>query len=276
MNDDRERGIARYREFLAARDGAADLLRHTLSKREAFFDEITRRPVRSRRVIDRAAYVRNLARRRPETGLDERLLWLVATAKINQAERFGVGLAELFGRVNADDREPARIHAMLQETYHTRILADVVGMFGLAVHARPPRFPVRAMIKFMVSAPERWTLPVAGANEMAGCVLFRAMRDKGVELFSDEPEVAERIRLLYDEILGDEIGHVGFIAAQLGELGRRVMRGLYRRLGRVVGTQSPEVVTLFGRTELERRFAAFRLDTAAAELPHLAFAAALI
>ncbi len=38
-----------------------------------------------------------------------RALWMVVTAKANQAERFGVGLAEFRGRVNAD--EPARVHA---------------------------------------------------------------------------------------------------------------------------------------------------------------------
>src|SRR5260370_30540925 len=179
MNE--EQGIARYREFLAARDGDADLLSHRLSKREAFFDQLARNPVRSCEPIDRAAYMRNMARRRPEPGLDPRMLWLLATAKTNQTERFGVGLTELLGRVNADS-DPARLHIMLQETYHTRILADVVAVFGLPVHARPPRPFLRLMIRFMVSAPEHWTLPLVGASEMAGCVLFRALRDKGIGL----------------------------------------------------------------------------------------------
>jgi len=97
------------------------------------------------------------------------------------------------------------------------------------MHALPPRGLVRLMIRFMVSAPERWSLPLVGANEMGGCVLFRALRDKGVELFADEPAVAERIRLLYNEILGNEIGQVGFIAVRLGERVRAGMRRLYTR-----------------------------------------------
>ena len=63
--------------------------------------------------IDRATYFRNMARRRPEPGLEPRMLWILATAKANQAERFGVGLTELLGRVDADD--PARLHVTLQE-----------------------------------------------------------------------------------------------------------------------------------------------------------------
>jgi hypothetical protein len=231
-------------------------------------------PVRSCSPIDREVYFRNMARRRPEPGLAPRTLWVVATAKANQTERFGVGLAELLGRVNTED--PARLHVALQETYHTRILADVVAMFGLPVHARPPRAFVRLMIRLMVTAPERWTLPLLGASEMTGCVLFRTMRDKGVELFADEPAVAGRIRLLYNEILADEIGHVGFIAARLGARGRVRMRWLYRRMAPVFAAQSGEMVTLFGRGELARRVSAFHLAEAAAELPTLAFAAALI
>src|ERR1700722_11503840 len=91
-------GIVRYLEFLVARDGDADLLRRRLSKREAFFDNLARSPVSSYALIDHATYLRNMARRRPEPGLEPRMLWILATAKANQAERLGVGLSELLGR----------------------------------------------------------------------------------------------------------------------------------------------------------------------------------
>ena len=268
-------GAGGYHAFLLARDGEADLLRHTLSRREAFFARLAREPVRSRLPLDRATFLRNLARRRPEPGLDDRMLWLLATAKANQAERFGVGLAELYGKLDPDD--PVRVRIALQEHYHTRLLADAVALFGLPVHARPPALAARAIVKLLVATPDRWNLPLAGFAEMAGCVLFRALRDRGLALFADEPAVAARIGLLYDEILGDEIGHVGYIASVLGPRGRSVMRGLYRLLGRRLATQLPELVALFGRRELVRRFAAeFRLDEMAAALPGRAYAAAMI
>jgi len=265
-----------YLEFLIARDGEPDFARHTLSRREAFFERLVRDPVRSRLPIDRAAYLRNLARRRPERGLDDRTLWLVVTAKANQAERFGVGLAELYGRITADS-DPVLVHIQLQEFYHTRLLADVVGMFGLPVHPRPPALFARVIIRLTIALPERWHLPLAGAAEMVGCVMFRALRDRGVALFAEEPAVAERIRLLYDEILGDEIGHVGQIAGRLGPTGRAIMRRLYGLLAHSVAGGLPELRALFGRRELARRFgAAFRLDEMVAELPGRAYAAALI
>jgi len=269
-------GTCRYLEFLAARDGEPDFARHVLPRREAFFEALARVPVRSRVPVDRDAYLRNLARHRPARGLDERTLWLLATAKTNQSERFGVGLAELYGRVTAAS-DPIALHVQLQETYHTRILADVVAMFGLPVHAFPPPLLARTLIYWLISVPRRWQLPVVGCAEMAGCVLFRALRDRGVALFAGEPDVAERIWMLYDEILGDEVSHVGFVAAQLGRRGRALMRGLYRVLGARLAAGMPEVVRLFGRPELRRRFRApFRLDAMVAEFPRLAFAAATI
>lgn len=255
-----------YRDFLRGRDGAPDLDRHTLATREALFAALAASPVRSRAPIDGAAYRRNLRVRRIEPGLDARVLWLLATAKSNQAERFGVGLAELYGRVPAPEADAVRVHLHLQECYHTRILADVVALFDLPVHPAPPPFLTRMMINVMVLAPPHWVLPAVGFGEMVGCVLFRALRDRGVALFAAEPAIAERVRLLYDEILADEVSHVGYVTAQLGAAGRRLMVWLYRHFGVRLATQMPELVALFGATSLARHFENFPLDVIAADL----------
>ena len=86
-----------YRDFLARRDGEADLLNRRLANREHFFTEIEDNPVRSAHPADRTTFLRNLRRRHPEPGLDPKMLFLLATAKLNQAERFGVGLARPTG-----------------------------------------------------------------------------------------------------------------------------------------------------------------------------------
>jgi hypothetical protein len=270
--DERLRG---YEEFLAARDGEADLARHTLARRERFFADLERNPVRSLTPIDRAAYLRNVSRHRPEPGLDERVLWLLASAKANQAERFAIELAELYGRI--PDGDPLQVHIHLQETYHTRILADVVSIFDLPAPRLPPTWPVRVFVQWLITVPERARFPLAGMAEMAGCVIFRALRDRGLELFGDEPAVAARIRLLYDEILADEIGHVGCIAAQLGPAGRAATRALYRMFAMRLTSQMPEVAESIGRERLAALFRApFRVEDLSAELPTLTFAAAPI
>jgi hypothetical protein len=271
-----ERALASYEAFLATRDGEADLARHSLPGRDDFFAALAAHPVRSTHRIDREVYLRNVVRARPGPGLDQRMLWVLASAKANQAERFAVGLTELYGRVTPEESSSLEVHLQLQETYHTRILADVVDIFGLPVPLRPPPIGTRIMIGWLLTVPERWRLPVAGMAEMSGCIVFRALRDRGTELFADERAVAERIRLLYDEILADEISHVGFIAARLAARGRAVMRALYRSLGRRLVSQMPELAAVVGRARLATAFAApFRLDAMAAEFPGRAHVAAL-
>ena len=250
-------GEARYLEHLEACDGAADLDRHVLARREAILQGLA--PLRSARRVDADMFRRNLARRSPEPGLDPLMLWLLATAKANQAERFAVGLAEVYGKLDADD--PVRVHITLQEVYHTRLLAGVVALFGLAVRPQPPALSTRLFVKLLLALPERRQLPLTGAAEMAGCVLFRALGDRGVELLANEPVVAARVRLLYDQILTDETGHVEYITLRLGRAGRAAMRRLYRVLGPHLAASMPELGALFGRAELRRRFSAeFRLD----------------
>lgn len=123
------------------------------------------------------------------------------------------------------------------------------------------------MIHLMVSLPERWILPLIGASEMVGCVLFRELRDKGVELFRDEPAVSDRIALLYSEILADEIGHVGFATARLDKRGRAAMRWLYSRLSTTLASQFGEVVALLGSKELATLFSGFHLADVPAQVP---------
>jgi hypothetical protein len=168
--------------------------------------------------------------------------------------------------VPAPEEDPVRVHLHLQEFYHTRMLADVVALFDLSVHAAPPPLFARAMIKSFVFAPPQWVMPGVGFGEMVGCVLFRLLRDRGVALFAGEPAVVERIRLLYDEILGDEISHVGYCAAQMGATGRRVMLWLYRWCGMRLLMQMPELRLLFDRAELKRAFENFEPDAMAEEV----------
>ena len=247
-------GVPGYREFLIRKDGAADPVRFVLAERERFFAAFESNRPRARYMADRDVFLRNLRARRPDADLDRRMLWLVATAKLNQAERFGVGLGEVYGKEQDKfETEPERLYVQLQEHYHSRILADVISMFGLPFPTVPPRLALRTTIRLFVALPHEWTLPLVGASEVVGCVLFRAMRDEGVRLFADDPPVAERIAQLYGEILADEIGHVGFVAAKLSPRWRSVTRFLAREIAwRSIVASVPELVVLLGKAELHR------------------------
>lgn len=98
-----------------------------------------------------------------------------------------------------------------------------------------------AIAETAVFLPERLGFMFVGAAEMAGCVMFDELRRVGIELFADEPEVAERVERLYSEILTDEVGHVGYCASRCTPAERAMMRWLYPRIGRLFAHQTVEI-----------------------------------
>lgn len=268
-------GIDGYREYLARRDGDADLLNRRLARREEFFSALKANPVRSKRRIDSQVFARNLRRRRPDPRLDRRTLFLLATAKLNQAERFGVGLGETYGNNSGDDVPPERVYMELEEHYHTRLLAYVLDIVGLPFQVVAPPFVMRQFVKTAVFLPERMSFIFVGAAEMAGCIMFYELRRIGVGLFADEPEVADRIDRLYSEILTDEVGHVGYCAARCTPAERAIMRRLYPYIGRLFARQTFEISLLTDRRELHDLLdRPFDVDELAAGLANETFLAA--
>ncbi|OBH39164.1 hypothetical protein A5692_08485 [Mycobacterium sp. E342] len=260
-------GIQGYREFLARRDGEADLLNRRLANRERFFAELESNPVRSAHPADRETFLRNLRRRRPEAGLDRKMLFLLATAKLNQAERFGVGLGETYGRNSDENLPPENVYLELEEHYHTRLLAYALDIFDLTFQVVPPPFVMRQFVKTGVFLPARLGFLFVGAAEMAGCIMFDELRRVGIELFADEPEVAERIELLYSEILTDEIGHVGYCASRCTAAERAIMRRIYPLIGRMFARQTAEISLLIDPKALHARLdRPFDIDELTADL----------
>lgn len=249
-------GIEGYRAYLAHRDGDADLLHRRLANREEFFTSLEDDPVRSVHPIDREVFLRNLRRRRPEPGLPREMLFALATAKLNQAERFGVDLGDTYGRIGGADQPPERIYLALEEHYHTRLLAYVLDIFELPFQVVVPPLVLRQFVKMQVFLPERIGFPFVGAAEMAGCIMFDELRRVGVELFANEPAVAARIERLYTEILTDELGHVGYCAARCSAAERRLMRWLYPFFGRLLARQTGEISLLIDREKLRARLEA--------------------
>jgi hypothetical protein len=267
-------GIDGYRDYLARRDGDADLLNRRLTSREEFFAALEADPVRSKHLVDPREFAHNLRRRRPEAGIDRRVLFLLATAKLNQAERFGVGLGETYGQNSGDDVPPERVYMELEEHYHTRLLAYVLDIFDLPFQVVAPPFVMRQFVKTAVFLPERPSFMFVGAAEMAGCIMFHQLRGIGVELFADEPEVAARIERLYSEILTDEVGHVGYCAARCTAAERAIMRRLYPWIGRLLARQTFEISLLTDREALHALLdRPFDVDELCAGLSHETFLA---
>lgn len=271
---DRRQTLQRYLDFLQSRDGALDLRGRRLPRREEFFQRIEARPVRWQGNIDVERFHRNHEAARAEPGLPEQMLFLLACAKANRSERWGVELGFRLGNAERATAHPADGYIEVEEFYHTRILLDVLRCFGLQVELRPPAVAARAAIASMALLPRRLGLPVILAAEIVGCVGFRLLLEKSRTLFAAQPEVQERVGELLEEILIDELGHVTYCRARLGGFGMSMSRVLLDGIMRALLADIPELGMLCGAELIEQRVRAFDLAALADGLPQRPFLAA--
>ena len=90
-------------------------------------------------------------------------------------------------------------------------------------------------------------------GEVVGAIFFRILLER-CDVFADEPEVAERLRLLIGEILMDETGHVAFCRASAAPWLLRPARTFVPRVAAAVLRDVPELALLAGgRDEVLRR-----------------------
>jgi hypothetical protein len=253
----RQEHFAEYLTFLRRRDGVPDMEARTLSARDAFFREIEASPVRWHGDFDTETFYRNLEQK-TEAGLDARMVWLLGAAKANRGERYGVDL-ELGDpkRVQAAKDNAIGEFVLLEEIYHTRILLDACKVFGLEFEMAPPTVSTRAFIHLFSAMPESAHDLLVFVGEVVGTVCFQVLFDN-VDLFAAEPKVMQRLRLLVQEILVDELGHVAYCRARLGPKMLRLAHSLLPLVARTLMGDGPEYVQLAGgREAFLRRVMAF-------------------
>jgi hypothetical protein len=252
-----------YLEFLRARDGEPNLAAKTLTRREEFFRALDAQPVRWSGAIDRDAFARNLNCVLDDDKLDRKLVWLLAAAKSNRVEHYGVQLdLRLKGDQFGDWAHGQHMTFIdLEEFYHTRILKDCVRLFDLEFDLAPPKSFTRWFAGLVVRSPFRARLVTALCGELFGAVAFEVLWESA-DVFAEQPAVLERLRLLVREILIDELGHVAFGHAMLGRAGLLATRALFPTVASYFLRDLPEFAILAGgRDAFLRRVAAFDLGS---------------
>jgi hypothetical protein len=206
--------------FALERDGTPDVGRRTLEHREAFFRALTARPRQpwSGERIDQQSFGEWHRGSRPLREAPPLTAWLVRVARANEGEGWGVNyLLDRggFDGLGKGGRLRPRDFADLEEVYHTRILHEVVGLFGLDYELRTPPLPVQQSVKLMSRLPRRASYMLLLAGELMGTVAFAHMAREGERLLGGHAELGARVRELLDEILVDEVGHVTFLLGSM-------------------------------------------------------------
>jgi len=225
-SEERVQHLAAYRHFLNEREGEVDAGQRTLQRRERRMLAMEASPIVWSGAIDRSAFQRCMADEQ-SIELDARTAWVFAAAKANEGERYGVDL-ELaryfehggFAGVHAQD---LMLFAMVQESYHCRLLVEICKTCGVEFEWNVPGWTTRALMALIGRLPGqlRW-IPVM-AGELVGTAVFRLLYGQ-VNLFDEQPAVRDRLRQIVKEIWIDEVLHVAFARAHLGRVGLALVR----------------------------------------------------
>ena len=255
--DLRESAAARYLDYLKGRDGVLDVKSRTLSGREPFFERLAAEPVRSDLPLDRERFHRNHEAKRPEPELPRELLWLLAIAKANRTEYYGMEAHIAVNGILDGDAADTQAYVDMQEVYHTRILLDVLRCFDLEIKIGRPELVSRIAVQAMIRLPQRMAMPLILCAELTAAVAFRLLLDIGRELFAGVPALWSRVSTLLEQIMVDEVGHVAYCRARLGRSGLTVARALFPSVARSVLSDQREFAQLIGSERFARALASF-------------------
>ena len=253
----REAAPQNYLDYLQAREGRLDLASRTLSAREPFFVRLAADPVRADITLDRACFHRNHTARHPEAGLSREITWLLAVAKGNRIECYGMEQHIIVNGILDGDQADTQAYVDMQEVYHTRILLDVLRCFDLEITVGRPSLAPRLAVQAMIRLPQRMALPLILGSELVAAVVFRLLLDTGRELFGHLPVLWPRLDALLQQIMVDEVGHVCYCRARLGAPGLAVARALLPLIAASLLSDQPEFAALVGRDRFEQALASF-------------------
>lgn len=223
---------AEFVAFARRRDGEPDVRARRLSRREEFFDDLASRPAPAwiGERVEQALFDDFHRGRRPLSQASPLVAWLVQVARANEGEGWGVEYLLDRGGFDGLDEGGAglqpRDFADLEETYHTRIMREVCRLFGVDYELREPPRAIRQSVRIMAHLPRRASYMLLLAGELMGTVAFARMARHGEDLLAGHPEMRERVRLLMDEILVDEAGHVTFLLGSMSGWQLATIRGL--------------------------------------------------
>jgi hypothetical protein len=243
--ESRRESLAAYQKFLADRDGAMDLEKRQLERREAGMLRYERALPRIRE-IDRDLFDAQYASYDPKVPTSPEVLLLLALVKMNGAEAFGVNQTfdKVFRRAVKND-DMCELTLLIEETYHTRILLSTTLSYGFEVTNpyRPPA-SLRAMIGGIAWTPTVLSRPLTLAGEVMGVLGFLKLLEKAREVLRHDPELRDSVEERLCEILADELGHMSYNRACMGAAGFAQTRMLIPIVVRTLGGVVPELRAL--------------------------------
>jgi hypothetical protein len=236
---------AAYQQFLTARDGAMDIEKRQLVRREAGMLRYEK-PLPRIREVDRDLFNAQYASYDPKVATPPEMLLLLTLVKANAGEAFGV--SQVFDAVHRRairNDDMCELTLMVEETYHTRILLSTALSYGVEMTTPyEPPVALRALIAGIAVTPEMVSRPLTLAGEILGICTFLNLLEKSREVLRHDPELRDAVEERLCEVITDELGHMSFNRACLGAAGFAQARLMLPMVARGIAGVVPEIRAL--------------------------------
>jgi hypothetical protein len=241
----RRENLAAYLRFLNARDGAMDLEKRQLSRREEGMLHFEK-PLPRIREMDRDLFATQYDSYDPGVKMPLEMVLLLALVKMNGAEAFGVNAnyEKVLQRALKSD-DPLELMLLIEETYHTRILLSAALSYGIELKsAYKPPTALRALIGVIGISPTFFMRPLTLTAELLGVSVFLKMLEQTRVILRHDPELRDAVEERLCEILTDEIGHVSYNRLSMGAAGLAQARVLLPVVAATLAGTLPELKVL--------------------------------
>jgi hypothetical protein len=190
----RQEHRASYYEFLLARDGALDIEKRTLSRREEGMVRYSK-PLPTIRQLDHNLFKEQYAAFDAAISTPPEVLLLLALVKVNAAEAYGVNTNfDKVIRKLAVQGDALELTLLVEELYHTRILLSSAVLYGMEINAPyKPSTGLRALIHGIGHGPEFLARPLTLAGEIMGTLFFLNLLGKAGEILRHDAELRDAI-----------------------------------------------------------------------------------
>lgn len=220
---------------------------------------------------DQAWFQRNAMHCRDDLSkADRRLLLLTCLYKFARHELLGIqGAWEVTRNMAQCQTLTDRISRMhlAEEFCHVRLFELMLRTSGINHVDNPPASAViSGVYRFFAWLPETLMAPLAFVTELMGMVFYIHLHRLFGEIYADQPEHCKNLRLMLEEIMIDELAHVGQRRNYLGKIGIFASKHLLESVIRMFFRDIPEVALLFDVDLMVSDAKKFSLDMVSPEI----------
>jgi len=268
----RQENFENYWKFSQNHSGEIIEDKKDLQKKKDLLAFFKNNPVRSRQPLpDPEMFYRNYVNIKDDLKIfDKKTLLLTCIYKFARHE--WVGIEAAWGAIpnmeqakNVTDKI-SRYH-LCEEFCHVRFFHEMFLTFQLDKVQWVPLSPFMMKVYGIFPYfPESLMSPPAFVTELMGMIFYIHVDRLLDTIFADEPEARDRIRALLNEIMVDELAHVGQRRNFIGSFGIKMAKWMVGPLFKVFFADIPESKLLFNVNQMIKDAKAFDYSIVKPEL----------